>query len=159
MTWQNILPHWHGWNQNGFHSNSMSGNEWKVLFGQIHQILHDEIEMFAMHPLPPTTQETCYHLYEINISAIKEISNRHLILLCARRWTRVNDVNLSIPWWRNFSRWQNNSLQSLSSLPPICLLRWKLECCCSPNKIVIVNFWPSLKIFKLVTRSYTFICK
>jgi hypothetical protein len=31
--------------------------------------------MFAMHPLPPTTQKTCYHLYEVNTSAIKEIYN------------------------------------------------------------------------------------
>jgi hypothetical protein len=53
-----------------------------------------------MHPLPSTTQGTCHHLYEINISAIREISNRHLILLCVRRWTGTNDVNLSIPWWR-----------------------------------------------------------
>ncbi len=78
--------------------------------------------MFAMHSLPPTTQKTCYYLYEVNISAIKEISNHHLILLCAKRWTRADDVNLSIPWWRNFNRWQNSSFQSLSSLPPICLL-------------------------------------
>jgi hypothetical protein len=81
-----------------------------------------EIEMFAMHPLPPTTQRTYHHLYEVNTSAIREISNRHFILFYAKRWTRVDDVNMSMPWWRNFNRWQNNSLQSSSSLPPICLL-------------------------------------
>jgi hypothetical protein len=46
----------------------------------IHHILHHEIKMFAMHPLPPTTQRTYHHLYEINTSAIKEISNFHLML-------------------------------------------------------------------------------
>jgi hypothetical protein len=94
----------------------------KVYLAIIHHILQDEMEMFAMHPLPPTTQGTYHHLYEINISAIREISNRHLILLCTKKWIGVDDVNLSIPWWRNFSRWQNNILQSLSNLPPICLL-------------------------------------
>jgi len=29
--------------------------------------------MFAMHPLPPTTQKTYHHLHEVNTSAIKEI--------------------------------------------------------------------------------------
>jgi hypothetical protein len=72
--------------------------------------LQDEIEMFAMPPLPLTTQGTCHHLYEVNTSAIREISNRHFILFCVRRWIEVDDVNLSIPWWRNFSRWKNNNL-------------------------------------------------
>jgi hypothetical protein len=89
--------------------------------------LQDEIEMFAMHPLPLTTQGTYHHLYEVNTNAIREISNRHLIILCAKKWIGVDDVNLSIPWWRNFSRWQNSILQSLSNLPPICLLCWKLS--------------------------------
>jgi hypothetical protein len=109
----------------------------------IHHILQDEIEMFAMHPLPQTTQGTCHHLYEVNTSAIREIFNCRLILLCARRWNGTNDVNLSTSWWRNFNRWQNNNLQSSSNLPPIYLLRWKFECCCSPNRLVIVNFRPS----------------
>jgi hypothetical protein len=76
----------------------------------IHHILQDEIEMFAMHPLPSTTQGTYHHLYEVNISAIKEISNRHLILFCAWRWTEIDGVNMSTPWWKNFSRWKNNNL-------------------------------------------------
>jgi hypothetical protein len=75
--------------------------------------------MFAMHPLPSTTQRTNHHLYEVNTSATREISNHHLILFCVKRWNKVDDVNISIPWWRNFGRWQNNSLQSSSSLPPI----------------------------------------
>jgi hypothetical protein len=50
----------------------------------IHHILQDEIEIFTMHPLPPTTQGTCHHLYEVNISAIKVISNYHFILFYVR---------------------------------------------------------------------------
>jgi hypothetical protein len=95
-------------------------------------------KMFAMHPFPPTTPRICHHLYEVNTSAIREISNHHSILLCARRWTRIDDVNLSIPWWRNLSRCQNNSLQSLSNLPPICLLCWKLEHCCLLNIVMSI---------------------
>ncbi len=76
----------------------------------IHHILQDEIEVFAMYPLPSTTQRTCHHLYEVNTSATREISNYHPILLCARRWIKVDDVNLSITWWMNFNRWQNNTL-------------------------------------------------
>jgi hypothetical protein len=64
----------------------------------IHHILQDEIEMFAMHPVPPTTQGTYHHLYEVNTSAIKEIFNHHLIMFCVMRWTEANDVNMSIPW-------------------------------------------------------------
>jgi hypothetical protein len=102
--------------------------------------LHDEIEMFAMHLLPPTTQKTCHHLYEVNRNAIREISNCHLILLCVKRWNGTDDVDLSTSWWKNFNRWQNNILQSLSNLPPICLLHWKLECCCSPNRLLLQIF-------------------
>jgi len=58
-----------------------------------------------------TTQGTCHHCYEVNTSPSREISNRHFILLCVRRWIETHDVNLSIPWWRNFCSWQNN-LQS-----------------------------------------------
>ncbi len=76
----------------------------------IHQILQDEIEMFAMHPLPLTTQGTCHHLYEVNINAIREISNCHLIPLCVRRWVGADDVNMSIDWWKNLNKWQNNNL-------------------------------------------------
>ncbi len=47
----------------------------KFCLSIIHHILQDEIEMFVMHPLPPTTQRTCHHLYEVNTSAIREISN------------------------------------------------------------------------------------
>jgi hypothetical protein len=115
--------------------------------------------MFAMHPLPSITQRTCFHLYEVNTSAIREISNCHFLLFCAKRWTIVDDVNLSIPWWRNFSRWQNNNLQSFSNLPPICLLHWNLEHYCSPIRLVIVSFLPSFKIYRLVTRCCIFICK
>ncbi len=115
--------------------------------------------MFVMHPLPPTTQGTYHHLYEVNTNAIKEISNCHFILFCARRWTKDDDVNPSILWWRNFNRWQNNIFQSSSNLPPIYLLCWKLEHCCSPNRLVIVSFWPSFKICKLIRRCCTFICK
>jgi hypothetical protein len=125
----------------------------------IHHILQDEIEMFVMHPLPLTTQGTCHHLYEVNTNAIREISNHHHILFCAKRWTETNDVNLSIPRWRNFNRSQNNNLQSLSSLPPICLLCWKLEHCCSLNRLVIVSFLPSFRIYKSITRCCTFIRK
>ncbi len=115
--------------------------------------------MFAMHPLPSTTQRTNHHLYEVNTSATREISNHHLILFCVKRWNKADDVNISIPWWRNFGRWQNNSLQSSSSLPPIWLLRWKLEYCCLPNRLVIVSFWLNFKICMSITRSYTFIRK
>jgi len=52
--------------------------------------------MFAMHPLPLTTKGTCHHLYGVNTSANREISNCHLILLCVRRWIGDDDVNLSI---------------------------------------------------------------
>jgi hypothetical protein len=115
--------------------------------------------MFAMHPLPPTTQGTYHHLYGVNTRAIREISNHRLILLCARRWTGANDVNLSIPWWRNFVRWQNNNLQNSSNLPLICLLCWKLKRGCSLNRLIIVSFWPSFKICMSVMRCCTFICK
>jgi hypothetical protein len=40
--------------------------------------------------------------------------------LCVMRWTEGNDVNISIPQWRNFSWWQNNSLQTSSNFPLIC---------------------------------------
>ncbi len=73
--------------------------------------MHDEIEMFAMHLLPPTTQKTCHHLYEVNRNAIREISNCHLILLCVKRWNGTDDVDLSTSWWKNFNRWQNNIRQ------------------------------------------------
>jgi hypothetical protein len=53
---------------------------------------------------------------------------------------------LSIPRWRNCNRWQNNNLQSLSNLPPICLLSWKLEHCCSLKRLIIASFWPSFRI-------------
>ncbi len=125
----------------------------------IHHILQDEIEIFAMHPLLPTTQRTCHHLYEINTIAIREISNCHLILLCARRWITTDDVNLSILRWRNFNRWKNNGLQSSSNLPPICLLRYNRECCYLPNRFIVANFWPSFNICRSVMRSCTFICK
>ncbi len=131
----------------------------KFCLAVIHHILQDEIKMFAMHPLPLTTQRTCHHLYEVNTSAIREISNHHLILLYAKRWTGADEVNLSISWWRNFSRWQDNNLQSLSNLPPICLLHWKLEHCCSPNRLVIVSFWPSSRIYRLVTNCCILIWK
>jgi hypothetical protein len=121
----------------------------------IYHILQDKIEMFAMHPLPLTTQGTCHRLYEVNISEIMEISICHLILLCAKRWTKADDVNLSIPWWRNFSRWQNKNLQSLSNLPPICLLHWKFEHCCSLTRFLIVSFWPIFKICKSIMRCCT----
>jgi len=137
----------------------MLGNEWNVLFGHNTSHLQNEIKMVAMHPLPSTMWGTYHHLYEVNTSAIREISNHHLILLCARRWIRANDVNLTIPLWRNFTRWQSNILQSSSSLPPICLLCWKLEHCCSPNRLVIVSFWPNFRICKLITRCCTFIHK
>ncbi len=90
---------------------------------------------------------------------IREISDCHFILFCARRWTRDDDVNLSIPWWRNFSRRQKNIFQNSYSLPPIYMLRWKLEHCCLPNKLIIVSFWLSFKICKSITRCCTFICK
>ncbi len=87
----------------------------RLCLGTIHHILQDEIQMFTMHPFPLTTQRTYHHLYEIITNAVREISNYHFILLCVRRWTRANDVNLSITQRSNFSRWQNNHL------PPICL--------------------------------------
>ncbi len=96
-----------------------------------HYILQDEIKMFAMHPLPPTTQGTCHHLYEVNTNPIREISNRHLILFCARRWIGANEVNMSIPQWRNFNRWHNNSLQSSSNLP--------LFICCIENLNIVAH--------------------
>jgi hypothetical protein len=68
----------------------------------IHHVLQDEIEMFPMHPLPVTTQGTYHYLYEVNTNVIKEIFNHHFILFCARRWIKVDDVNMSIPWWRIF---------------------------------------------------------
>jgi hypothetical protein len=38
-------------------------------------------------------------------------------------------------------------------------LRWKLEYCCLPNRLVIVSFWLNFKICMSITRSYTFIRK
>ncbi len=137
----------------------MLGNEWKIMFGHNTSHFARWNRDVCKHSLPLTTQWTYHHLYEINTSVIREISNRHFVLFCARRWIKDNDVNLSISWWRNFCRWQNNNLQSLSNLPPICLLHWKLEHCCSLNRLVIASFWPSFRICRPVTRCCTFIRK
>ncbi len=124
----------------------------------IHHILQDEIEVFAMHPLLRSTQGTCHHCYEVNTSASREISNCHFILFCVRKWTRAHDVNLSIPWWRNFCSWQNN-LQSSSNLSLVCLLCWKLQCCCTSNCFIIASVWPSIWIYKLIRSCCILTCK
>ncbi len=76
------------------HSNSMLGNEWKVMFGHNTSHFVGWNRDVCKHPLP-LTQGTCHHLYEFNTNAIREISNHHLVVLCAKRWTRIDDVNMS----------------------------------------------------------------
>jgi len=135
----------------------MSRNEWNFSFGDnISHFARWNRDELVMHPLPTTTQGSCHHCYEVNTCASREISNHHFILFCARRWIRTHDVNMSIPWWRNFCSWQNNNLQSLSNLPPICLLCWKLQICCWPNCLIIASFWPSGWIYRSIKKWCTF---
>jgi hypothetical protein len=119
-------------------------------------ILQDEIEMFAMHPFPPTTQGTYHHLYEVNIKAIREISNHHFILFCVRRWTEANDVNLFIPWWRNFSSGKTIA----SKVRPTSHV---FICYVESLNVVVCRIGLLFQFFgqasRSITRCCTFICK